>query len=324
MMVSASSVGFDASSYLETATVRRIADTVQIELADRAYLPDLKDRKRDWVASVAAPAFRILARRRPPKSLRSFASIGTGSGVDALAAIEILGAEVVGITDLFGEVVRTAEENIRRNIKQGIDVEIHAGAGDLLTPLASSGVKFDVIYENLPNLPIDDAARIEKDRTSAAFLAPRAEPVPEFVSDWLLTLHYLALAQARNGLAPDGVVLSTIGARLPLDVIAEMSRAAGFAPSFLSYGWKVQAEAEDVIGTYAKWQRNGYGPFHFYEADQLEHAFASLDLEDAGRNAVVIERTLTAGRLDALAAWDAFRNDVRIGHTYVVLQSSPA
>jgi hypothetical protein len=317
------SLRFDAGTYLDLAKTRRVTQTLDIELQDRAYLPDLKDRQRDWVASVAAPAFRVLAQRRPSAARRAFATIGTGSGVDALAAIELLGATRVGITDLFDEVVATAEENIRRNVRPGVDIEIIAGAGDLLRPLAPFDPGFDVIYENLPNLPIEDAARIEVDKTSAAFVPPRAEPVPGFVRDWLLVLHYLALVQARDALVPGGTVLSTLGARLPLRIIAEMSQAAGFAPSFLTYGWKAQAEAEDVIGTYAEWQRRGFGPFHFYHADQLERTFASLGPEQAGRDAFEIERTLTLGRLDAIAAWDAFRRGVRIGHTVVVLQSDP-
>lgn len=314
---------FDARDYLEIDATRHVAEVFDIALADRAYLPDLDDRRRDWVASIAAPAFRILAGRRPRGARRAFCSIGTGSGVDALAAIELLEAERVGVTDLFPDVVDTAAHNIRRNLRDGSTVEVRAGAGDLLAPLAPFGAGYDVIYENLPNLPVDDAARIEVDRTSAAFVAPRAEAVPAFVRDWLLVLHYLALAEARSALAPGGTVISTIGARVPLAVLADMSRAAGFAPSFLTYGWKAQAEAEDVIGTYAEWQRRGFGPFHFYVADRLEAAFAGLDPEEAGRNAFEVERTLVDGRLDALEAWDAHRRGVRIGHTVVVLQSDP-
>lgn len=311
---------FDARRYLGTTSLRRINDEVEIELADRAYLPDLNDLKRDWVASVAAPAFRVLARNRatPP---RAFASIGTGSGVDALAAIELLGAEIVGITDLFDEVVATATRNVRGNVRPDAAITLHAGAGDLLIPLASAGVKFDVIYENLPNLPVDDSRKIEADKTSAAFLAPRSEEIPAFITDWLLTMHYLALVQARDALTPDGVVLSTVGARVPLDILAQMSRAAGLVPRVLTYGWKVQADADDVISTYANWERQGLGPFRFYAADALEAAFADLDPGEAGANAATIEASLAGEQLGAVAAWEAHRNGLRIGHTYVVLQS---
>jgi len=311
---------FDARRYLGASNLVRIKDEIEIALADRAYLPDLKDLKRDWVASVAAPAFRALAHDRTAPH-RAFATIGTGSGVDALAAIEILGAEVVGITDLFEEVVAAAARNVRGNLRPGVAISLHAGAGDLLVPLASSGVKFDVIYENLPNLPVDDTRLIEQDKTSAAFLAPRSEAVPGFVTDWLLTMHYLALVQARDALTPDGVVLSTIGARLPLDVLARMSRAAGLKPRVLTYGWKVQADAEDVISTYASWERQGLGPFQFYAADALEATFAEIDAGEAGDSAADIEASLAGEQFGAAAAWEAYCKGARIGHTYVVLQS---
>jgi SAM-dependent methyltransferase len=311
---------FDARQYLGTDAVTRLNDDIDIELADRAYLPDLADLKRDWVASVAAPAFRVLAGNRPTPA-RAFASIGTGSGVDALAAIEILGADIVGITDLFEEVVAAAARNVRRNMRSDVAVALHAGAGDLLAPLASSGQKFDVIYENLPNLPIDDTRRIDQDKTSAAFLAPRGEDIPKFVSDWLLTMHYLALVQARDALAPGGVVLSTIGARVPLAVMLAMARNAGLTPRVLTYGWKLQADAEDVISTYANWERHGLGPFRFYAADALAVAFSDLDAADAGRNALDIEASLAGEQLSAVAAWRAYRSGARIGHSYVVLQS---
>ncbi|WP_420135137.1 hypothetical protein [Rhodopseudomonas sp.] len=314
---------FDARHYLDTPGLSRIKDDIEIEVADRAYLPDLTDLKRDWVASVAAPAFRVLAAGRASRP-HAFASIGTGSGIDALAAIEILGAEVVGITDLFDEVVAAAARNVRRNIRAGTDVALHAAAGDLLTPLAPSRVKFDVIYENLPNLPVDDTRAIEKDKTSAAFLAPRREAIPAFVADWLLTMHYLALVQSHDALTRDGVVLSTIGGRVPLSVLTQMSRDAGFVPRILTYGWKVQADADDVISTYANWELQGLGPFRFYTVDALTAAFADLKPGEAGADASAIEASLAGEQLGAVAAWEAHRSGVRIGHTYVVLQSSLA
>lgn len=316
-------IRFDARRYFDSAKLTRIQDEAEIELADRAYLPNVDDLKRDWVASVAAPAFRALTRRRTA-ALHAFASIGTGSGVDALAAIEILGAEIVGITDLFDDVIAAAERNVRRNLRPSAAVALHAGAGDLLTPLSRYGVKFDVIYENLPNLPIDATRRIEQDKTSAAFLAPRAEVVPKMANDWLLTMHYLALAQARDALNQGGVVLSTIGARMPIEVVKTMSQAAGFVPRVLTYGWKLQADADDVISTYAQWERNGLGPFRFYAADALETAFAGLDPGEAGHNALAIEAGLAGEQLGAIAAWEAHRSGVQIGHTYIVLESGLA
>jgi|AGTN01.1.fsa_nt_gi hypothetical protein len=311
----------DAGPFLGVAAPRHVRPRLDIAIADRAYVPQVDDLQRDWVASVAAPAFRILHARRGDAACRSFAAVGTGSGVDALAGIEFLGATRVGITDLFEEVVATAAGNVRRNVLPGHPLELFAGAGDLLTPLKPYGVRFDVIYENLPNLPLADAGRLEIDRTSAAFMAPREEWVPTFVKDWLLVLHYLALVQAKDALEPGGTVISTLGGRVSLKVLTDMADSAGLHPSFLTYWWKEQADAADVIGSYAQWQRYGLGPFHFYPADLLQEVFSSLDPEQAGRDAFAIERDLASKRLDAITAWNAFQRGVRIGHTVAVLQS---
>jgi hypothetical protein len=312
----------DPRSYFGLSHTKRIKERLTLAIASRAYMPDPEDPQRDWLSSIAAPAFKLLRARRGGEACRAFASVGTGSGADALAAIEILEAATIGVTDLFAEVAGTAAANIERNVRSEVEIELYHGAGDLLSPLRAQKPRFDIVYENLPNLPLAAAASIEAGRTSAAFIPPRPEAVPDFVKDWLLTLHYLALVQARGFLNPGGAVISAIGARLPLEILTRMTLAAGYAPSFLTYSWKAQADAADVIGSYAQWQREGLGPFHFYPAARLSEVFASLDLEEGGRNAFAIEESLKPDRLDAIEAWDAFQQGQRIGHTVVMLQSS--
>ena len=57
----------------------------------------------------------------------------------------------------------------------------------------------------------------------------------------MLSLHYLALLQAQNFLKDDGVVLSMLGARVPLRHFLDMAEKAGYQGHFLTYGWKIQA-----------------------------------------------------------------------------------
>ena len=320
--MTAAALDIDTLAYLGIDAAHRVAPRWRIEAVERAVLPVLDDLQRDWLASIAVPAFKILRAQRGAAAVRSFLSIGTGTGVDALAAIEVLGADVVGITDLFADVVAAAAENVRGNLRPSHPIALHAAAGDLVQPLQGRGLRFDVIYENLPNLPLADATQLEVQRTSAAFVPPRQEPVPGFVADWLLALHYLALVQSREFLAPRGTVLSTLGARLPLRIFADMAAAAGYTSRFLTYGWKAQADPAELIPAYAAFEQRGLGPFHFYPVEQLATVFGTLDAEQAGRDAFAIERDLTAGRLDAASAWDAFRRGVRIGHTVAVLQSA--
>jgi SAM-dependent methyltransferase len=323
IVIPSASLSLDIAPYLDIAQPRRLRPRVTIAVAGRAWRPPVEDRQRDWVASILAPALKILRARRGDAGCKGFCALGAGVGLDALAGIELLGAEVVGVTDLFPDVVEAAADNIRRNLAPGHSVALHAGAGDLLAPLRASGAKFDLIYENLPNLPLANAAEVEVDRTSGAFLAPRGEPMPRAVCDWLLALHYLALVQAHDYLKPGGAVLSTIGARLPLSALSDMAQAAGHDASFLSYWWKAQADADEVIASYAQWQGQGLGPFHFYPVETLEAAFAGLGLEQAGRDALALEQALRPHRLDAQAAWDLHRQGRRIGHTVAVLVSEP-
>jgi hypothetical protein len=69
----------------------------------------------------------------------------------------------------------------------------------------------------------------------------------------------------------------------------------------------------------------GPGPWALplYPVETLEAAFAGLDQEQAGRDALALEQALRPHRLDAQAAWDLHRQGRRIGHTVAVLLSEP-
>jgi SAM-dependent methyltransferase len=323
VLETSASLSLDIASYLDIAQPRHVRPRVEIAVADRAWRPPVEDRQRDWVSSIVAPALKILRAQRGDAACKAFCALGTGVGLDALAGIELLGSEVVGVSDLFPDVVETAADNVQRNLAAGHAVTLHAGAGDLLQPFRASGVRFDLIYENLPNLPLAEGAQVEVDSTSATFLTPRSEPIPQAARDALLALHFVALVQAHDFLKPGGAVLSTIGARVPLSVFTEMAEAAGHAARFLGYWWKAQVEPEEIIGSYQDWQSQGLGPFHFYEAEVLEAAFAPLELEQAGRDALLIEQALRPHQLGPAAALALHRQGRRIGHTVAVLLSEP-
>ena len=130
------------------------------------------------------------------------------------------------------------------------------------------------------------------------------------------------MLQAKDFLAPRGAVLSTLGGRVPLDIFLSLAKLAGYVPSFLTYTWKIQADPLEVISNHAQKQKQGYGPFYFYRADVLREAFATVDVETSGKNALDIERTLASERLDAVHAYAAFQKGVTIGHTVAVLKSN--
>jgi len=300
---------------------RRIKPRLAITLSRHAYLPRIDDLASDWVAHVAAPAFRLYRTRRGHSAVPSFCSIGTGSGLDVLAASELLGARRVGLTDVHEEVVRIAADNVARNHQSGKPLVIESGFGDLLAPLRSYRSRYAVIYENLPNVPLADGADLGTARISSTHVPPRRERLPALVRQQMLDLHFLALRQARDFLEPGGVVLSTLGARVPLKAFLELGRLAGFTSTFLTYTWKVQADPLIVVRDHARKQQEGFGPFHFYPAETLAKAFASVEVERSGARALEIEQSLAGARLDATAAHAALLRGTRIGHTVAVLQS---
>ena len=314
------SLDIDAAHYLATESIRRVRRHWRIAVTERAFCPRPENPQADWLPTVLAPALKLIAEDRGP--VRAFASIGTGTGVDILAGIELLGASVVGATDLFSDITDAADGNIRQNLSPDHPVEVHVAPGDLLTPLAEKGLRFDVIYENLPNIPLSDADALEEKRKSSSFVPPRTERVPEFAERWMLALHYVALVQAREFLDPGGFVISTLGGRIPLEFLQKLALDAGLAPSFLCYSWKVQVEGEDVLPSYARLESQGFGPFHYYPVDALEKAFDGITPRQSGLRALEIEQTLRPCRITATQAWQAYRQGQRIGHTVAVLKSS--
>ncbi|OWV20169.1 hypothetical protein B7990_03070 [Fibrobacter sp. UWB4] len=316
------SIVVDVNKYLAlNGATKRIKDYLSIEVADHAYLPKTEDIKSDWVAYIAAPAFKLI-REKLGHDIDSFVSIGTGSGIDVLTGIELLGAKRVGFTDLQRSVVAAAAQNVRSNIKETSKIEFEFGNGDLLQPLQNGKRNYDVIYENLPNVPLANNTKIEDKRNSGHYLEKREESIPEFVHEQMLDLHYLALKQARDYLAENGAVYSTLGGRVPLNAFIKLGELAGLRSEIFTYSWKVQAEPEDVISGYAAQEKAGLGPFRFYRADDLQKAFASVSIKDSGSRAFEIEKSLDSVKLTATAAYEAFKKGEVIGHTVAVLKSS--
>jgi len=314
-------INVDTEAYLALKNPERIKKQLSITLSDHSYQPRIDDLESDWVAHVAAPAFKVLRQQRKGAAVDSFCSIGTGSGLDVLSAVEILGATRVGLTDVHEDVVATAAANIARNQNPRYPLTIESGFGDLLAPLRPYGVRYAVIYENLPNVPLQSAEEVAADRNSSTYVPPRTESLPESVRQQMLDLHYLALVQAKDFLLPGGAVLSCLGGRVPLHVFLSLGKLAGYEPSFLTYSWKVQGDSEEVIRDHAASQKNGFGPFYFYRAEVLQKTFAQVDLAESGKNALEIERALLPQRLDAASAYAAFKNGERIGHTVAFLKS---
>lgn len=316
----------DIKKYFELQNdTKYIKDIVDINVESHAYLPQVDDVKNDWLSFVSVPAFK-LARQENGKDFDSFLSLGTGSGLDTLAAAEILGAKKLGFTDLMQDVVDAAKNNIKNGLLNEDKYELISGVGDLFAPFAKGydaavRPRFDVIYENLPNVPLTDDKEVTSSRNSGHYLEKRAERIPQKIHDDMLDLHYLALSQASEYLTPSGFIFSLMGGRVTLDSFIRLGIEAGVKSEIYTYQWKVQAEPGDVIGGYAQQEKEGFGPFIFYKSEDLEKAFEGISTEESGKRAFDIEKSLKDKRLTASKAFEIWNNGGSIGHTVVVLKS---
>ncbi|MDR2690520.1 MAG: class I SAM-dependent methyltransferase [Azoarcus sp.] len=302
------------------AAPKHLRESLSIHVTEHAFLPNVDEILGDWVATIATPAFKLIRQRQGAQN--AFCSIGTGVGLDALAAIEILDATQIGITDVHEDVVAAAVDNIRRNLREPRRIELAAGHGDLLEPLDARHPRYDLIYENLPNIPIADAGEIATARKSSGHIPARQETIPELMRRNLLSLHYVALLKAKEFLKPGGAVLSLIGGRIPLDLFHEMGRLTGYHAEIFTYGWKIQTDPEEIIGGHIQQQEAGFGPYHFYRANRLAEVFSGIGLQDSGQRAREIEQSLAPDALSPAAALAAWQQGETIGHTVVALRST--
>jgi len=115
-MLTSNNIKHSEEVHIDTAAFFGLNDTLRIRrdatllLSEHSYLPKVDDPRSDWVASVALPAF--IALEKSGVEVRDFCTIGTGAGLDALAAIEILDVKNIIITDLHEDVVSLARQNI--------------------------------------------------------------------------------------------------------------------------------------------------------------------------------------------------------------------
>ncbi|WP_420345474.1 hypothetical protein [Pelagibius sp.] len=320
------SVEVSAKTFLGLAQPSCLTDTLRLRLTDQCYLPKGQAPMQDWVARVACPAFLAYRHAHPEAAavLKRFCTIGTGAGLDALAAAEVLKPAVIAITDLHRAVVDQAMANILANLKRPDSVILRSGVGDLLTPFDGSGLRFDLIYENLPNIPLPADVSLDDGQASSSFIAPRGEAIPPLARDYLLDLHIAFLLQARRCLSPGGAVLCSIGGRLPLRAMLRSFAAVDYRAEILLYSWKIQSEAEEVIGGYAEAQTRGHGPFHFYLAEDLDAAFAGAAPIRSTREALALESALASKRIDPASALKLHRAGRTIGHTAAVIEGRPA
>ena len=247
---------------------------------------------------------------------QTFAAIGTGSGVDAIgAALFFPSLRRLIVTDVEDRIVWLAAENVRMNVSDELTVE--GFVGDVCLPLAKAGSIVDVIYTNLPNIPITHAAEGIIDH--GTFYHPADDNIDDHVLEqYLLGLQYRFLLSAKRVLSKRGFVIMMIGGRVPYEMFDRLASAAGYRFEEVLCCLKVQTEAKNVAAGYAAAEREGI-EFDFYKFDQ-----ASAALSGAKQlNGRELKQAIRTWRMSAGEAAQYLKSGKKIGHTLHFFKGTP-
>lgn len=260
--------------------------------------------RKGWLYG-AFLAFREYSKRHG--TVDTFAIIGTGAGIDAIGAYEILQPGRIIATDIHPMVIPIAEQNITSNILNPERVRVLEG--DLCKPLMELGIRadlsYDLIYANIPNIPnTPSQGTILEERRTASYFDPRdTSSCPATFQEYLLTLQYLFLKEAKDALKNNGAVIDAMGGRVPYDILLRLFTENGYDVEELVSIFKYQTEIEDVIPGYAKAERDGI-QFDFYRYSEAQKIWRIL--EGARLCGPELKEALSKYRVSATDAWQLY------------------
>lgn len=304
----------DTTAYLQPYRRRRVRRPIRLRLTEHTY-PLEPSVEQSWLP-IAFRAFARLARRRP---FREVLIVGTGNGLDALGAVEILNPRRLAVTDLYQESLAIARENVVSHLEDPHSLELSFHAGDLLSCVPSE-CPFSLVYENLPNVPSTPGLELRRGAIAGRFYAPHEPAVPGPFAAYMLSLHYRLLLEARPRVRVGGGVLTAIGGRMPDEVAFRLHRACGYRPELVAYDLKLQVESGLMIPAYEHAEADHGVEFKFYapEAVGVVAALRDTGLEGqplADAAAPELERLAMPAR----AAAARVRRSLPVAHSVLMI-----
>jgi hypothetical protein len=312
-----------------------VIETLRPPLADVSFLFDQYTKKpvsvrfhpkmysieRDVDANWVWHAFRGMARLRDTleaegRSPRSFAAVGTGPGVDAIGAGLIFPTlNDIAVTDIEPGVLAQALENVRSNVSA--DTAVTGFAGDLCYPLYAQQQRFDLIYANLPNLPVSTKMIGAIDHNTCYTQRDGVEVDPK-LNAYLLGFQYMFLRSAIPVLSAQGSALLMIGGRFPYGVFQRLAGSSGYVFEELLCCLRLETDLETTIDAYAA--HEGEIEFDYYLYDEAKRTLeGNPELQGDA-----FKTLLQPYRVSAAEARTAGGEGHRIGHTLHMIRAMPA
>jgi SAM-dependent methyltransferase len=303
----------DATAYLAPYPQRRVRRPILLRLTEHTY-PLEPSPEQSWLPI----AFRAFARLARGMNVRDVLVIGTGNGLDALGAAEILDLERLCVTDLHEESMAVARENVLAHLEAG-EIELSFHAGDLFSCVPVER-RFCLVYENLPNIPVTADLNLRSGAIAGRFFDPVHVDVPDLFRSHLLALHYRCLEEARPRIRSGGGVLTAIGGRVPHEVTFELHRACDYEPELVAFDVKQQVRPELVLPSHIRAELQSGIEFMFYApeaidlvADVRQTGLEGQELADA------VGTELAELALSAQEAYDRTRRGGTVAHSVLMI-----
>ncbi|WP_219912683.1 hypothetical protein, partial [Bombilactobacillus bombi] len=165
-------------------------------------------------------------------------------------------------------VLEVIKNNISTYINSNANVKVIKS--DIFDNQVFNNKKFDLIYENLPNIPISLIDQeLDQDINSSSYIAD-ASINNNYFSKYLLDLHYRFLKQCKTYMNISSSAICNIGVRFPLRVYEKLFEQFSYKHEVLVAGLKIQTEARDVIKGYLNAERQfNEQQFYYYSVEEM-------------------------------------------------------
>jgi len=270
----------------------------EINITEHTYAFDPKHPKNYWL-HVAFLGFQKYAKKH--KKVTSFATIGTGAGIDAIGAYEIFKPKKIIVTDIHPQIPALAKKNVQNNVPS--NVEVLSLQGDLCQPLIKRKMKVDLVYANIPNLPSDQPP-LKKQANISYYQKRSVRSVPQKFQKYNMTLQYLFLKEAKQIINKSGAVIDAIGGRIPYKVLKELFAATGYKFSELASVYKLQTEPYFELKGYAEAEKKYGVEFDFYRYTEAQKHW--LKIEKKRLPGPKLKKELKKYRVNATTAYGAY------------------
>ena len=288
-----------------------------VEMNGNTYDFDPKNPEDSWLYPVFL-GFQEL--KKQGFKAESFATIGTGSGIDSIGVHELFHPKKIYQIDIHPNIPEIADRNAKSLIGNSTDVETFHG--DLCQPLIERGVKVDLVYANIPNIPSSEPV-FDGKVAASQFVIRDAEDCPEILQKWYLTLQYLFLKQAKLALNPSGVIVNAVGARVPYEILEQLYAANNYEVSELVSIYKIQSEPEDTLKEYSEHELESGIEFDFYDHEKAWLLWQN-ELKNKKWTTPELKEVLAPYRITATQARKAFEKEGKqAGHVCSIFKSTP-